>query len=122
MDPKLAKLKTDFAKWRITRKSKRSKTPADLRARVVEMTDSIKVSKLCSELGISHSALLKWRKDSLISSQPQFVQLPIPRELASSRGLEIQLERPDGVKLKISGVNDSIFASFVCSFMAGGGL
>lgn len=82
----------------------------------------IKIGTLCSELGISHSALQKWRKSTQVASKTQFAQLEFPRDLITGGSIQIHLERPDGVKLTINGVSESILASFVGSFVAGGAL
>ena len=122
MDPKLSQLKLDFAQWRSTRQSKRLKTPDDLKARAIALVGSIKIGTLCSELGISHSALQKWRKSTQVASKTQFAQLEVPLDLITGGSIQIHLERPDGVKLTINGVSESILASFVGSFVAGGAL
>ncbi len=120
MDRKLTQLKADFAKWRASRKSIRARTPETLKNRAILLGESMRVGALCSELEISHSAFLKWRKTASTPSKTEFASLAVPAELVPEGSLKIQLERPDGVKLTISGASDSIIAGFVAKFISRG--
>ena len=116
-----------FAQWRQTRTQPRKRISETLWDQAVALTPALSPSRVAKHLGLCVTDLNKQiaiRHGSTaaqIPASPGFVELPPnsswPQDL---RGLEVELERTDGARLRMRSPNASLpLAAIVRSFLEG---
>lgn len=88
-----------FTHWRQSR-SRRERIPSALWAQAVSLTPVLPVSRIAKRLRLGVNDLKKRRGNPPVAPLP-FVEVTAPAPHRSS-GLEVEVERPDGVRLRLS--------------------
>jgi hypothetical protein len=94
-----------FAHWRRTRAVPHERIPAELWAQAARLSRALPVSRVAETLRLSRGALRAHRATHRPRPAPralpapvQFVEVPPP---ALASGVEVEVTRPDGVRLRI---------------------
>ena len=96
----LEEVKEQFEKWRQNRKG-RQPIPEGLWQAAVELANLYSVNKIAKALGLGHSALKKRVECFKVDAAYPFVELRLPEEPLSSAYWTVEMEKPDGAKLKM---------------------
>lgn len=110
-EQQLAELSERFAHWRATRASDQERIPQALWDEAVVVSTRLPNSHVAKTLRLSPGELKRRRlaqqepvSTEAVEAAPNFVELtpvwPMPG-VASNTGTEVELERPDGVRLRI---------------------
>jgi hypothetical protein len=104
-DHDLRALAARFAHWRRTRAVPQERIPAELWALAARLSRVLPVSRVAETLHLSRGALRAHRAAHRPRPAPtdlpapvQFVEVPPP---ALASGVEVEVTRPDGVRLRI---------------------
>jgi hypothetical protein len=110
-EQKLLKLKQQFEHWRQTRKKTSERIPVSLWDQAIELTPVLANSYVAKQLRLSPGDLKKRRlarHASAIVAMPAaatgFIELPAPASWSwpPSGPVDIEVERPDGVRMRLS--------------------
>ena len=104
----LAELSAQFAHWRATRDSRKSRVPTHLRTQAVRLLKHHKKSHVIKALGINSTMLKSWQPQSETPATPSiahdaFIPLPIQQEPDHSDTVEVRLSNPQGIELSLKG-------------------
>lgn len=102
----LTHLTHHFAQWRQSRRTPRGRIPHGLWAQAVALTTTLAVTRVARQLGLTPHALKRRRAvlqgtpaPTSLAQAPQFVEVaPAWR----SPTTEVEIQRPDGARLRIS--------------------
>jgi hypothetical protein len=107
-DHQLDQLSGQFDHWRQTRSHPRDRIPDPLWAQAVALTSTLSTSRVAKHLRLGVKDLkqqIAKRQDKVavqMPSAPGFVEVsPPPDSTQSLSGLEVELHRPDGARLRI---------------------
>jgi hypothetical protein len=105
----LRALAARFAHWRRTRALPQERIPAALWAQAARLSTVVPISRVAETLRVSRGALkaqraayLQRQSSSALPTPVQFVAVAAsPVEPALANGVEVEVTRPDGVRLRI---------------------
>jgi len=104
--PSLEEVKERFAKWRQNRKGKEP-IPDELWQAAVGLTSEYSVSKIAKTLSLTHSYFKK-RMIEVQNNEPAFVEFHLSPPATASTHWVLEMDKPDGAKIRISCQNASL--------------
>ena len=96
----LAKVKEQFESWRQNRKG-RQPIPEVLWQAATGLSKHYSINKIAKELGLGYSALKKRVAGLADNTKSPFVELKLPESAFPSAYWTVEMEKPDGAKLKM---------------------
>ena len=114
--PAVAAVQKQFEQWRTTR-TKREAIPEDLLEAAVGLCKSYPITHVCRYLHLSFKQLKK-RVNPVSTAQKEPVQFMELDLSCLSGGWQLECERPDGTKLRLSGGGQLPAVDFVRQFLS----
>ena len=125
-DHRLDQLAGQFAHWRQTRAHPAERIPQRLWEQAAALAQVLPYSRVAQHLRVSPSDLKKHMAPSHdarspVASPPPFVEVPsAPAWFPTTAAMEIELERPDGARLRLHGPESTLpVAALVRVFLEG---
>ena len=126
----LAELAERFTQWRQHRAHRHERIPAPLWDQAVVLSEVLPNGQVARALGLSATDLKNRRlaqhtqvPPPAPGNAPQFIEVtPVGAagELGGFSGPQVELERPDGLRMRIGGATAGELGELVRVFMAGG--
>ena len=125
----LAELAERFTHWRRHRAHRHERIPAPLWDQAVVLSEVLPNGQVARALGLSATDLKNrrlaqqtHRPNPASGAEPQFIEIT-PVEAGENGGLsgpQVELERPDGLRMRIGGATAGELGELVRVFMEGG--
>jgi hypothetical protein len=125
-EQKLLKLKQQFEHWRQTRKKTSERIPVSLWDQAIELTPVLANSYVAKQLRLSPGDLKRRRLSqpasaivAMPAAAPSFIELPAPASWSwsSAEPVSIEVERTDGVRMRLSYRQAPSLASVLQAFL-----
>ena len=123
-DHQLDQLAAQFEHWRQTRPHPRDRIPQALWDQAVALTTEFPYTRVAKHLRLSakdlqtHMAAEPTPRVEVGPTTPGFVEVPRPAPPEAPGGLEVELQRPDGIRLRLHSPDASLpLATIVKSFL-----
>jgi transposase-like protein len=106
----LEAVQAEFQHWRANKAGPKTRIPAQLKQRAVDLCESYSSAKIIKALGINSSMLKNWSKQPASSNEPsngaiEFIALPMEENKSQIKAdpLHLELVQPNGNQWRLQG-------------------